>query len=425
MEQRIYSFAARLGIGVLFAWRLVSGGPAPVRAQDVPIELGQGGQSLEDLTGEDEFPLQVTGFGVAGYTYDGRTSDNTFAGSKIAVALFRELSDQFWIFGQLTTLLEEPEGVPAEPDGAALVGSGSLARAGTMRALTGGARAARVASQAEGEGGVATSIEIDNLILNFTPPGAPGLSLFLGKFDDPLGFERDDEPLNLQPTTTFNFELGRPVKLVGLGARWNLGPKVNLLGMVANGWESQIDPNHGKTVGGRIGLLPTENTSLGVGGLFGPEGDPGDTHDRYLVTLDYAWQPTSRLILAGEANWGGDRDGVADGEDANWIGGTLTVFGRLASRFGITARGEVFDDRDGARTGEVQTLESFSIAPAYFIGTGRNGIFSNVEHTTFRIPRFQIRGEVRVNHSNIDAFETDSGPGDWEIQYILQLVAAL
>jgi len=359
---------------------------ARLTAQEEEIGLGEGDQSLEELTGEADYPLQITGFGVAGYRYDGRTDDNSFAGSKLAVSLFRELSDQFWVFGQLTTALEEPEEEGGDP---------------------------------------VTEIEIDNLIVNYTPSGAPALSLFFGKFDDPLGFERDDEPLNLQPTTSFNFELGRPTKLVGVGARWNLGPKVNLLAMVANGWDSQIDLNHGKTVGGRVGVLPTDNSSLGIGGLYGPEGEPGDTHGRYLLSVDYAWQPTADLIFGGEANWGGDRDGVADGQDANWIGGTLTVFRRLSSRFGVTARGEVFDDRDGARTGEVQTLTSFSIAPSYFIGTGRNGIFSNVEHTTFRIPRFQVRGELRYDHSNIDFFETGDGASDWDIRYILQLVATI
>lgn len=52
--------------------------------------------------------------------------------------------------------------------------------------------------------------EIDNLLVNLTLPGMSDLSLSFGKFDIPLGFERDDEPLNLQPTTSFHFELARP-----------------------------------------------------------------------------------------------------------------------------------------------------------------------------------------------------------------------
>ena len=370
-------------------------------AQDRPIDLGAG-QSLEQLTGETGLPLQITGFGTGGYTLDGRTNDNTFLASKFATSLFRELSESFWMFGQLTTLLE-----------------GHHEEAGhDEEAEAGGSEEGEEA--AEGGEGVVAEIEIDNFLVNFTPPGVPGLSLFLGKIDSPLGFERDDEPLNLQSTTSFNFEFGRPIKLVGLGGRWNLNPQLNLLLMITNGWESKIDPNRGKTIAGRVGILPSENSSFGVGGMFGPEGEQSEANDRSVISVDYSWQPVNDLILGGEANWGADH---LQGADDHWVGGTLTVFGRLHRRFGVTLRGEVFDDKDGARTGEVQKLKSLSLAPVYFIGTGRNGIFSNVEHTTFRIPRFQLRGEVRLDQSNIDYFETEDGLDDWNLRYVLQLVA--
>ena len=77
--------------------------------QDRPIDLGAG-QSLEQLTGETGLPLQITGFGTGGYSLDGRTNDNTFLASKFTTSLFRELSESFWMFGQLTTLLEGHHG---------------------------------------------------------------------------------------------------------------------------------------------------------------------------------------------------------------------------------------------------------------------------------------------------------------------------
>ena len=53
---------------------------------------------------------------------------------------------------------------------------------------------------------------------------------------------------------------------------------------------------------------------------------------------------------------------------------------------------------------------------------GREGIFANIQHTTYRIPRFQLRGEIRLNHSNVEFFETSNGRVDWGVQYTLQLV---
>ncbi len=360
--------------------------PAALRAQDTPVDLGRpSGQSLDDLTGENSFPLQITGFGVGDYSWDQRSGDNSARAGKLAVAFFREVSDRVWFFGQLTTALASGE-------------------------------------EAGGDE-VPTEIEIDNLLVNFTPGGGSGLSLAFGKFDVPVGFERDDEPLNFQATSSYNFELARPAKMVGLVGRWAASPHVDLTAMAGNGWDAQLDANHGKTGGLRLGLIPTEHTSLGLSGLWGGEGEPGDVHDRYLLSADYALEAGRDWILAGEANYGGDRGVLEDGGDARWYGATLTVFRRLGEHLGATLRGETFRDRDGARTGTEQTLQSLTFSPLLFIGTGREGIFANVEHTTFRIPRFQLRLEARLDHASEPVFEdADGGMHRWAPRYVLQLV---
>jgi hypothetical protein len=351
--------------------------PGQVRPQDKP-------QTLESLAEGSEAPLQITGYGAGNYSYAGRTHDNSFAASKLALSLFREVSDHVWVFGQLTAALAEGDA-------------------------------------ADGES--ATEIEIDNLIVNWIPPGLPSTSLSAGRFDVPIGFERDDEPLNLQPTRTFNAELARPTKMVGVVGRWVPGPGAEVTAFLSNGWDAQLSPNHGKTGGVRVGVLPSATSSLGLAALYGPEGAQDSSVNRYLLTLDYAVQPSRRSILAGEANLGGDRGARPDGGDARWYGATLTLFGRLAGPIGATLRAEVFRDADGARTGQPQTLTSYTIAPLYLVGTGREGIFANIEHTTFRIPRFQVRAEARVDHSSAPYFETGSGLGTWDVHYVLQFVA--
>jgi len=363
-----------------------AGATRSVAAQDQPIDLGSASaQGLGDVGAENDYPLQITGFAVADYDYAQRTGENSAQAGKIALALFRELSDNVWMFGQLTTALSE-ENVPAGEE-------------------------------------VPTTIEIDNLLLNFTPGGGSPVNLSVGKFDVPLGFERDDEPLNLQATPSFNFELGRPVKMVGAFGTWAMSPKADLTVMAGDGWDSQVDPNKGKTVGGRLGLAPSEGTSFGIGGLYGPEGEEGDVHNQWVLTGDYAIEPARNWIVAGEGNYGGAKDMGVSGGTASWYGGTLSIFGRFAQRVGATLRGDVFRDQDGVRTGDVQTLQSLTLTPVYFIGTGREGIFANVEHTRLRIPRFQLRAEARLDHSSIDTFDTDSGPSNWQMKYILQLVA--
>src|SRR4029450_5210465 len=173
-----------------------------------PIDLSRPGNELQPPTGEDEHNLAVSGFGVGGYTYDGKTGNNSASASKLAVSLFRELTDYVYVFGQLTTSISH-----------------------------------------EGGEELTTEIEIDNLLVSLTPPGASNLSLTFGTLDAPLGFERDDEVLLFPPSTSFNFELARPSKLTGLFGNWTLSRNVELTGLVSNGWDAPLDQNHGKTGG--------------------------------------------------------------------------------------------------------------------------------------------------------------------------------
>ena len=229
---------------------------------------------------------------MGGYTYDGRTGDNSAAAGKIAVSLFRELTDNLYVFGQLTTSLSD-----------------------------------------EGDAEPATETEIDNLLVSFTPPGASNLSLTFGTLDAPVGFERDDEVLLFTPSTSFNFELARPAKLTGLFGGWSLSPRVDLTAMVANGWDSPLDPNHGKTGGLRLGVLPAEGASLGVSALYGSEGPADSTSNRLLLDVDYAFEPGRGWIVAGEANYAKDYD-LPGGGDASWSGATLLVHRQVARQLG-------------------------------------------------------------------------------------------
>ena len=327
----------------------LAGITAKVAAQgkpDQPVDLTASGD-VEPVTGENEHALSITGFGVGGYTYDGKTNDNSFAAGKVAVSLFRELTDNLYVFGQLTTSISDEAG--GEP---------------------------------------VTETEIDNL-----------------------------------PSTSFNFELARPAKLTGLFAGWTLSRKLDLTALVANGWDTPLDPNHGKTVGARLGILPAERSSIGLSALYGSEGPADTTNHRLLLNADYAFEPGRGWIVAGEANYGKDYD-LPGGGDARWSGAMLLVHRQVTRNWGIAARAEVMDDKDGARTGLAQTLTSYTIAPIYSIGVGREGIFADIQHTTHRIPRFQVRGEIRLNHSNVPLFETSDGIlSNWGVQYTLQLVS--
>src|SRR5437867_299314 len=267
---------------------------------------------------EEKAPLIVSGFAVGLGSYDRNLAQSTALGSKIALSLFRPWSDQLYFFGQLTTHLEEADSGPPT-----------------------------------------TAIGIDNLIINWTPARLSALSLSFGRFDAPIGFERDDEPLNLVPTSSFTFENARPVKLTGLLARYALNPKVSVLGLVANGWDVEVDTNSGKTVGLKLQVFPSSNFAVAAGALYGPEQDTITSVTRTLLTGDLTWQPMPRLILQAEAHHGSE-------QGTQWTGVVGQAFWRLSQSTGLTVRGDGVGDPGGARTGTAQTLQSLTISPWYF-----------------------------------------------------------
>src|SRR5260370_40916248 len=171
--------------------------------------------------GENSTPLTISGFAIGSGSWDRNLKQNSLMGSKIALSLFRPWSDQLYLFAQLTTHVEVHDSTSAH-----------------------------------------THIDIDNLIINCTPTHLSALTLSFGRFDAPIGFERDDEPLNLIPTTSFTFENARPVKLTGLTVRYVLNPRVSVLGLVANGWNLESDNNSGKTGGLKVQWCPPANAAV-------------------------------------------------------------------------------------------------------------------------------------------------------------------
>ena len=321
----------------------------PILAQDTTVTL------------EEKTPLVVSGFAVGTARYDRNLAQNGAMASKVGLSFFRPWSDQLYLFAQLTTHLEKAD-----------------------------------------SGAVETHVEIDNLIINWTPAHLSALTIAFGRFDAPIGFERDDEPLNLVPTTSFTFENARPVKFTGLMARYTLNPKVSVLGLVANGWDQEADNNSGKTAGFKLQTFPSSRLAVAAGAFYGPEEDSTNGSQRTLLSGDATWQPMQRLILQAEAHRG-SQPGV------KWSGIVGQAFWRAGRSTGVTVRGEVFDDPDGVRTGTAQTLRSLTISPWYFYREAQEGVFSNVEFTSFRLPAFSIRPALRIDHSSQAVFETKDG----------------
>jgi hypothetical protein len=326
------------------------------------VALGRRGAAQDtSVVLQEKTPLTINGFAVGSALYDRNLAQNTALASKLAVSFFRPWSDQLYLFGQLTTHLEPQPSGPAE-----------------------------------------THIELDNLVINWTPAKLSSLSLSFGRFDAPIGFERDDEPLNLVPTSSFTLETARPVKFTGLMARYTLNPKVSLLGLVANGWDQEADNNSGKTAGFKLQFFPSTVLAVAGGAFYGPEQDFTNGAQRLLLTGDATWQPAQRIIVQAEAHH-------ATEADLSWTAVVGQTFVRVGRSTAVTVRGELVNDPDGVRTGTPEKLSSVTISPWYFYREAQEGVFSNIEFTNFRLPAFSLRPALRFDHSDQPVFEKKDG----------------
>src|SRR2546427_8428486 len=237
---------------------LLCGCAASAAAQGTPV------------TFEEPQPVTVTGFAVGRADYDRAGRSTSFTAGKIGVSLFKPVGETY-LFAQLTTALEGGE----------------------------------------------SATEIDNLLVSWTPQRANRWTLAFGRFDAPIGFERDDEPLNLIATNSFNFAYARPAKLTGVQVHYTASSRLDVWAVAANGWDVTVDNNRGKTALARAQFIAIPWVTVGVTGMYGPEHDSTDARQRSLLSGDLTID-RGPVIFGAELNLGGERDGAGGG--ATWRG---------------------------------------------------------------------------------------------------------
>src|SRR5881227_4106914 len=311
------------------------------------------------VTFEETPPVTVTGFAVGRADYDRLVRTNSFTAGKIGVSLFKPAGDAY-LFAQLTTALD---------------------------------------------GGGEAATEIDNLLVSWTPRTANQWTVAFGRFDAPIGFERDDEPLNLIASHSFTFTYARPSKLTGVQVHYTASPRFEVWAAGVNGWDVAQDNNRGKTALARAQWIAIPWVTLGVTGVYGPERDSTDAHQRSLVSGDLTVD-RGRVILGAEVNVGKEQ---GPGGNPTWRGGAVTGFLRVTRDLGLSARYDQLEDPDGLLTGTPQILRSVTLGPMWYSSSAREGIFSDIEHTRFHLPQIQVRAGLQFDWSSQPFFPDATG----------------
>jgi Putative beta-barrel porin-2, OmpL-like. bbp2 len=338
--------------------------------------------------------LQLHGFAVADVETNVSSGDSTFSASPIAVSLFQTSdSSRLSFFGQLT--FHGPEDEPFVNDGPDEAGG--------------------------------TEAEVDNLFANWVISADHGVDLTAGKFDSPLGLERDDAPLNYQATNSFVFEFARPIKLTGLMIHDAISPKFDGYAILANGWDQDLDVNHGKTAAFYGVWSPSLTRHFGLGAITGNEGE--ESLGRRALVGTFQLQPSSDWVVGGEFVSGRqDRSAGPEGSDG-WGGASAFVHRRFETaapgggQWALTVRGGVLDDSDAARTGFGQKIRSVTVSPQYLLGGGFFGPFHYLDRTSLPLPQLALRLDLRLDRSDVEVFDQGAdASGKTRKSVTLQLV---
>ncbi len=204
---------------------------------------------------------------------------------------------------------------------------------------------------------------------SYVAPIGSGLTIDFGKMYTPVGLEVVDTKDNFNYSRGWLFAFG-PYYHAGFRAKYSFSDKLALSGFVFNGWDNVFENNvgetAGKTVGFQVNVAPTSRLALTQTYLAGPEAPLANVPDistrdnwRHVADTVASFVATDKLTLMGNFVYG--RDGDDAGKRGYWTGFAGYFRYAFNDRFAFSPRFEVFNDRDGLRTGLAQTVKDITL----------------------------------------------------------------
>jgi len=204
---------------------------------------------------------------------------------------------------------------------------------------------------------------------SYVAPLGKGLTIDFGKFYTPIGAEVIETKDNFNYSRSFLFAYG-PFYHTGLRAKYAFNAKVALTGFLVNGWdnafENNVSENAGKTVGFQLGLTPTKKFSFTETFLTGPEAPLANVpavsardNWRHIADTVASYSVNDKFTLLGNFVVGSDADNT--GDRGIWTGFAGYFKYAFNDRFAFSPRFEVFNDKNGLRSGVAQTIKDITL----------------------------------------------------------------
>ncbi len=260
-------------------------------------------------------------------------------------------------------------------------------------------------------------IDFQEAYVNYLIPLGSGIKLTAGKMATLAGAELMNSKDNMNFSSSWGFAFG-PFTHTGVRLSYDVNSMVGVTLGVNNGWDNLDDNNDSKTLEAGLSLNPFDSLSWTHAIYYGSEQTEVTSLQRFFYDTVLTYTPSSRFKFVTQFDYGNEQQdgtkgaalasrtaGLADnifptvqqsdaflaGNGGDW--NTVVGYANYTptDKFGLTLRGERFNDTDGARTGIDQTLYGLTLTGAYNL-----------------TPDLLTRLEYRYDISNQDVFGTDS-----------------
>jgi hypothetical protein len=198
------------------------------------------------------------------------------------------------------------------------------------------------------------SAELREAFLTTTIPVGEGIGVKGGLFVTTLGTEILPNPgaYNDNISRSFLFNFAIPLRHLGMLFSYPLFQVLSLNAGVVTGWDNPRDNNGQPSAMWGFGFTPIDEFALTSSFIYGPEQFHNSGNKRFTWSNVATIKPFDPLTLLLEYTYGHEENASLGGtRDAMWHGVAGIASYAWTDRFTTALRGEVFEDRDGARLG--------------------------------------------------------------------------
>lgn len=219
-----------------------------------------------------------------------------------------------------------------------------------------------------------------------------------GKFVTMSGAEVIKTTGNTNFSRSILFGYAIPFSHTGVRATYKVSDAVSLTGGLNNGWDQTTDQNSQKTIELGAMLNPAKSFALSAMVYSGAEPGAAGTGTRNLLDLVATFTVSDSLNFVLNYDNASQENAVTAGTKAKWDGLAAYANYQINDPWRVSFRAETFDDKDGYRTGVVDS----------------NGVGQKWKEATVTIgyaptKSTELRGEIRKDTSDQYAFATSGG----------------